>query len=80
MSAVQAYIMQYTYIQQILPSQSTQMEEYFTQLKSISWYFSSHTLYDVEGDQHMRMKFYVEGPHNKGTVQLDVRKVRLHAR
>lgn len=35
----------------------------------------SHLLYDVEGVPHMRMKFYLQGPYKKGTVQLEVKKV-----
>ena len=36
----------------------------------------SHTEYEVDGERIMRMKFYIEGPLNKGTAQLEVRKVR----
>ncbi|CAH1779998.1 unnamed protein product [Owenia fusiformis] len=33
--------------------------------------FTSHSEYEVEGVKHIRMKFYIEGPHNKGTVHLE---------
>lgn len=32
----------------------------------------SHLEYDKEGVKHMRMKFYIEGPIRKGTVNLEV--------
>ena len=38
-----------------------------------------HQEYVVEGVTYMRMKFYVKGSLRSGTVQLDMRKVRLTA-
>ena len=35
----------------------------------------SNVEYEKEGVKHMRMKFYLEGPHRKGTAQLEAKKV-----
>jgi len=35
-----------------------------------------HQEYIVEGTTYMRMKFYVDGSKRKGTVHLDLKKVR----
>ncbi|XP_064599101.1 mitochondrial import inner membrane translocase subunit Tim21-like [Liolophura sinensis] len=34
----------------------------------------SHAEFEANGVKHMRMKFYIEGPDRKGTVQLEVRR------
>ena len=31
----------------------------------------SHLEYEKDGIKHMRQKFYIQGPHGKGTVQLE---------
>ncbi|KAL5022641.1 hypothetical protein ScPMuIL_001796 [Solemya velum] len=36
--------------------------------------YVSHHEYVVDGVKHMRMKFYVEGAHKKGTAHLEVKK------
>lgn len=35
----------------------------------------SHLIYEKDGVKHMRMKFYLQGSRNKGTVQLDMAEV-----
>lgn len=39
-------------------------------------YCCRHQEYIVDGMQYMRMKFYVDGSKRKGTVHLDMKKVR----
>ncbi len=34
----------------------------------------SHLEYEQDGVKHMRMKFYIQGPKRKGTVQLEVQQ------
>ena len=49
----------------------------------INWNFRSHALYldfshteyERDGYKFLRMKFYIEGPMAKGTVQLEMKKV-----
>lgn len=36
--------------------------------------YVSNVEYEKEGVKHMRMKFYLEGPHRKGTVHLEAKK------
>lgn len=37
----------------------------------------SHLLYEKDGVKHLRMKFYLQGSRNKGTVQLDMVEVDI---
>ncbi|KAK2193046.1 hypothetical protein NP493_18g10000 [Ridgeia piscesae] len=37
--------------------------------------YVSNVEYEKEGVKHMRMKFYLEGPHRKGTVHLEAKKM-----
>lgn len=34
----------------------------------------SHAIYEKEGAQHMRMRFYIKGTRNKAVVELDMKK------
>lgn len=36
-----------------------------------------HVVYEKDGRKHLRMKFYLQGTFNKGTVQLEMAEVRF---
>ena len=38
-------------------------------------FFYSYQEYLVDGENYMRVKFYVSGPKRKGTVHVDVKEV-----
>lgn len=37
-----------------------------------------HVVYERDGRKHLRMKFYLQGKFNKGTVQLEMAEVRFN--
>lgn len=39
----------------------------------------SHQLYEKNGVQHMRMKFYIQGLRKQGTVNLEVKEVSTYS-
>lgn len=39
--------------------------------------FSSHSVYQDNGQKHMLLKFYIQGTRKKGTVYVDMIEVRI---
>ena len=44
---------------------------------SLVLFLCRHTVFDVNGVKHMRLQFYLEGPHHKGTAQAEVQQVQI---
>lgn len=49
----------------------------FFSVTNILLLFFSHVIYNKDGVEHLRMKFYIEGLRKKATVFLEMREVGI---